>query len=409
MIHSFTFRNFCSFEDETALSFVVGEQAPDTHAFFPGAHGRRLSKVMAVLGANASGKTNLLKAYAFLCWFVRESFGETEAYVPPLFESFAFTKDPSPDSEFAIEFEAEGALYRYRVRLDTKCVIEETFEWRPPEKVKFRYLLKRTLTSKERERYDIKTQDPNVPDQVVTGLARPNCSLVSALLHTGHGRTRHLAQLDREFRQVVCNVTFVGRRPISFSHFMHLDLTKRFKSNKGLMQDVACLLSPYDLGLAGLTLGEVRLAMDGQTEPRTFDVPLVIHNVDGAEYGHALPFESSGTQNMCRLLANCLPILHDGGMAVLDEFEADLHPRMVPELVNLFLNPGTNPGNAQLLFSCHATSVLQELDKTQVYLVEKDERCRSHGWRLDEVQGVRRDDNLYAKYMAGAYGAVPNL
>jgi hypothetical protein len=42
-------------------------------------------------------------------------------------------------------------------------------------------------------------------------------------------------------------------------------------------------------------------------------------------------------------------------------------------------------------------------------LVEKDENCESTAWRLDEVEGVRNDDNFYAKYMAGAYGAVPRL
>jgi hypothetical protein len=41
--------------------------------------------------------------------------------------------------------------------------------------------------------------------------------------------------------------------------------------------------------------------------------------------------------------------------------------------------------------------------------VEKDEHCASDLWRLDEMTGVRADDNLYAKYMAGAYGAVPYL
>ena len=42
-------------------------------------------------------------------------------------------------------------------------------------------------------------------------------------------------------------------------------------------------------------------------------------------------------------------------------------------------------------------------------LVEKDEQGNSDAWRLDSIQGVRKDDNLYAKYMAGAYGAVPRI
>jgi len=48
-------------------------------------------------------------------------------------------------------------------------------------------------------------------------------------------------------------------------------------------------------------------------------------------------------------------------------------------------------------------------DKTQIMLVEKNEHCLSESWRLDEVQSVRRDENLPAKYLAGAYGAIPSL
>jgi uncharacterized protein len=49
------------------------------------------------------------------------------------------------------------------------------------------------------------------------------------------------------------------------------------------------------------------------------------------------------------------------------------------------------------------------LDKTQIILVEKDEDCISHAWRLDDMKGVRRDENWFAKYRAGAYRAIPNL
>ena len=58
---------------------------------------------------------------------------------------------------------------------------------------------------------------------------------------------------------------------------------------------------------------------------------------------------------------------------------------------------------------CHSVEVLSLLHKSQVVLVEKNVECVSDAWRLDSVQGVRADDNLYAKYMAGAYGAIPRI
>jgi hypothetical protein len=53
--------------------------------------------------------------------------------------------------------------------------------------------------------------------------------------------------------------------------------------------------------------------------------------------------------------------------------------------------------------------VLSLLHKAQVVLVEKKQDSQSSAWRLDQVKGIRADDNLYAKYMGGSYGAIPQL
>ena len=86
-----------------------------------------------------------------------------------------------------------------------------------------------------------------------------------------------------------------------------------------------------------------------------------------------------------------------------------MHPHALPQIIELFANPVTNPKNSQLLFTTHSLEVLNHLEKEQIILVEKKEACQSEMYRLDDLKGVRRDDNIYAKYMAGAYGAVPNI
>ena len=74
-----------------------------------------------------------------------------------------------------------------------------------------------------------------------------------------------------------------------------------------------------------------------------------------------------------------------------------------------FIDRERNPHNAQIIFTCHAHEVFNILQKDQVLLIEKDPDGFSEAWRLGDMKGIRRDDNLYAKYRAGAYGAVPNL
>lgn len=82
---------------------------------------------------------------------------------------------------------------------------------------------------------------------------------------------------------------------------------------------------------------------------------------------------------------------------------------MLLAILDLFFSEKHNPKNAQLIFSTHQELVLNKLMKEQILLVEKDNTLNTNAWRLDEVEGVRSDDNFFAKYMAGAYGAVPEI
>jgi AAA15 family ATPase/GTPase len=120
-------------------------------------------------------------------------------------------------------------------------------------------------------------------------------------------------------------------------------------------------------------------------------------------------YESSGTKQLFVLLKSILSALVNGGAVIIDEFDVNLHPEIVLSLFNLFIDPEINSNNAQLLFSTHSHLVLSRLDKYQIVLVEKNENGMSESWRLDEVTGVRADDNYFSKYIAGAYGAVPKI
>jgi len=153
--------------------------------------------------------------------------------------------------------------------------------------------------------------------------------------------------------------------------------------------------------------GETRSTKSG--EAKKIYLPYGVHKVNEKEYRLPFPFESSGTKNMFVLLHFLLPAIEHGGIAVIDELEIDLHPHALPYIVDLFANPETNPNNSQLLFTSHSLDILSHLEKEQVMLVEKKQECKSELYRLDKVKGIRRDDNIYAKYMSGAYGAVPNI
>ena len=168
------------------------------------------------------------------------------------------------------------------------------------------------------------------------------------------------------------------------------------------------LLCGWDLGLSGVRVEEQLFTTDSGKEDHLF-IPFGLHRVGDVDHKLLFKQESSGTQGAYLLLSRVLPVLKNGGLAIIDELEADLHPHMLNPILDLFFSPKTNPKNAQIIFTCHSVEVLSLLHKSQVVLVEKNSDCISDAWRLDSIKGVRADDNLYAKYMAGAYGAIPQI
>jgi len=155
-------------------------------------------------------------------------------------------------------------------------------------------------------------------------------------------------------------------------------------------------------------INEVEMQTEDDRIEKVF-VPVGIHsNDEGKSFELAFFDESSGTKSLFVQLRRILPILESGGIVIIDELDSDLHPHMLPVLIELFKFEHTNPHNAQIIFTCHTPEILNILKKHQIYLVQKD-NLESESWRLDDMVGLRSDDNLYAKYYAGSLGATPNV
>ena len=95
---------------------------------------------------------------------------------------------------------------------------------------------------------------------------------------------------------------------------------------------------------------------------------------------------------------------------MLDEFDINLHPDILPLLLNLFNDEQKNPHNAQMIFSTHDTSIMDRLGKYRTYLVNKKNN-ESFGYRLDEIPGdiLRNDRPVSTPYRNGKVGGVPKV
>ena len=132
-----------------------------------------------------------------------------------------------------------------------------------------------------------------------------------------------------------------------------------------------------------------------------------MHEINGKAYDSGNL--SDGTINMISIMPMIFSTLDTGWMLIFDELDANLHPEVVEAILDLFASKKYNEYNAQIFFSTHDPRVMNRLFKYQIQLVEKNTMGVSHSWRLDEMKGVRVEDNYYTKYMAWAYQAKPNI
>ncbi len=399
MLHRYRFSNLYSFRESTEIDLRVGLREPQSDWWANDAGDQRAAKVMAVIGPNGSGKTSLLNALVFMHWFIQGSFtynrpGEDLPFTPHALS----TDEPSElEVEFVADLDGEQKLWKYELRLLPHMVIKESLHVR---RKRWANVFER-VWDEATGGYDVKGRGfATLPKTTVN--ERKDASLISIGIQYGLPIAMGFAQLPLR-----SNIVELGKEWSDAEQLQRA--THFFFDNPQHQQTLDDLLRAWDLGLAGVELREYNEAdADGNLKPKRLAIGIHAGR-DEKRYQLAFVRESRGTQAAFVLLSKLMPVLADGGLAVIDEFESDLHPHMLAPILDLFANPATNPHNAQLLFTSHSIEVLHLLPKSQVILVEKDEFNESQAWRLDAVKGIRSDDNYYAKYMAGAYGAVPRL
>jgi AAA15 family ATPase/GTPase len=118
--------------------------------------------------------------------------------------------------------------------------------------------------------------------------------------------------------------------------------------------------------------------------------------------------ESTGTQRLFALAAPVLDVLRDGRVLIIDELDSSLHPLLVRQLIGMFHNSRINKNKAQLVFSTHDTSLLDQsiFRRDQVWFTEKDSDQATNLYPLTDFS-PRKNEALEKGYLMGRYGAVP--
>lgn len=396
MLRRLRIKNFYSIKEELEVSLLLNAQTPADFRSIPTLDRKKASKILAFVGANASGKTNILKSLAFLNWFVGDSFmGLAPDAEIPVSTHFSNSHEPV---ELGAEFEIDGSIWEYRLVLTKHQVMHESLY---KKGYRFVYVFKRDWDAVA-QKYLIKLKEDFDFDKKEAEKVRKNASLIATAAQYNQPLALRLSRLNIE-----TNLTMLGKYNFNASTQL-VNAAGLFYQQDQIKEQMSRLLSQWDLGLSGVTIKEHKVT-DADGNKETIYLPFGVHYINGKDYELILWEESGGTKSAFVLLGKILPILQNGGLAVIDELESDLHPHMLGAILDLFFSPVTNPYNAQIIFSTHSHEILNMLHKEQIILVEKNKGLNTEAWRLDDIEGVRSDDNFYAKYMAGTYGGVPEI
>ena len=403
MLRKISIENFYSIKDKQVLDLAVPSNAPDLPVFGieKEISATRIPKVVSIFGANASGKTTVLRALGFLKWFLTESFNQPPTNNLPLLP-FADSEGQHGISRFEVEFDSnliEGGtpcVYRYSLeirhdpgnktplKLEPRPVVESESLYFAPEG-KFRRLFYREGEQiKDSPEFKVKVKD--YPLQTF----RDNVSVIPTLVQYNHAISKVFASvLDTVFT----NVSILQKYDFSLN-----DTIEIYMSDSEVFKELNSKIRMLDLGI-----DEVVISTNNNHVP----VPLFKHSGLNSEL--IFDLESQGTQKFFKLFPVISYTLETGGLLVLDEIDNDVHPALMPEITGWFHDERTNLHNAQLIMACHNTSLLEHLEKEEIYFTEKTPDGRTQVFGLKDIAGVRRVDNYYKKYLGGVFGAVPDI
>jgi|TARA_R110000851_G_scaffold128128_1_gene260353 AAA15 family ATPase/GTPase len=399
MITDLIFSNFYSFAEETYLSFEMGKKPARTSYDVNLMNDERLNKVAAVIGPNGAGKTQFIKPLAFLSWFISSSFLETEPDTKLPLRPHALHSDAP--SVFIMRFMIGNEHYKYTLTIKDQLIVSESLFHKTSHLYSYIFVREFNENTDGSVTAEFKQQNFSFMPKKAKEIRR-NASLLAAAYNYDVPEAHDFIKFAQGIHH---NLNVFGRH--NYDDGALLNAADILSDNEDLLARLSDCLSQLDLGLSGIRVKQEQFLFESGEE-KTLSIPYGLHQSDRGEFELRLMEESSGTKSAFVLLTRLLPVLENGGIAVIDEIDNDLHPHMLPHILDLFKFKSTNPHDAQIIFSCHTSEILNLLQKHQLYLVEKD-NLESIAWRLDDVIGLRVDDNLYAKYMAGALDAVPNL
>lgn len=414
MLVEFRVKNFRSLRDEQVLSLVASTDKTllDTHAVGTGLKAAPyLLKSAVVYGANASGKSNLVKALQYMRGVVLESAalppGQAFDRLQPFKLDAASSQQPS---EFEVTFIVDEVRYQYGFAMTPQRIVSEhllVYKAFKPQ----RWFERHFDAESGKDIYEFGPSLKGAKN-LWEGATRPNALFLSMAV-----------QLNSDTLRPVFD--WFANRLVIFNEQSPLSpqFSVQMLKNEVQRKVICDFLRAADISIADIEVAtkqamihSVRFELatgkrEEETGEQAVDEVKFHHET---EYGKAvfdMVDESSGTRNLLFLTGPILDILNKGLTLIVDELDTSLHTLLVQALVRLFHQSTVNTGGAQLVFTTHDTSLLDAYGlfrRDQIWFVEKKPDQSSSIYPLIDFS-PRKNEALERGYLQGRYGALPFL
>ncbi len=424
MIVNFSIQNFGSIKDKQTLSFEADKSTHlEDHYIIKANGGLRLLKLALIYGANASGKTTILKAIEFLRDLVlepAEKKTDNLEFSPFLFDS----ETPKQNSIISIEFIQNKVRYFYEVELNKNAISREELNFFNPSKAN---VFKRT-TDVDKQFSKItfgstikkdKTIEKNLEantlwnNTVLGGFLKTNVD-IKELKETVDWFKNYLRPLIYTKTQLEGFVT----SKIDKGEVSKIDVVNILKKADFHISDIVIQEEEKDLPDGFIDFFKRRLK-DSPNEVKKLEEKGKVtsvniefeHTVNQVSYSLPIEMESQGTRRFYGF-AGLLSMLIKNSVAFpIDELETSLHPELYIHFLLSFL---INSKNSQIIATTHNREILNNKDifrNDTIWFTDKSETCATELYSLSDFDSsvVRDTSNIFNAYKTGKLGGVPNL
>lgn len=411
MIIDFTISNFRSFCAEETLSLYV--ESSSTHLSsniaYPIDDKLGVLKTAGVYGANASGKSNLLKAIEALKFIICHSGDLKDGDHIPCYEPFLLNEDNSIlPIVFEIEFICKDNLrYIYNVSFNEKRIIKESLDYYPSR-------AKANL---------FKREDGDTWENVVFGGHYKGGRKKFAFFDNNSYLSK--AGNSADSPEIIRNIYNYFRNDI-FSMDCHQRYigSGEWRSQSEAIKSMSEILSSIDTGISSFEYKDIEFnenslptnmpdSIKQQIIEAESKAPVFKHvGIDGKVVEFSEDMESQGTTKLFGMLPVLLTTLGNGGVLIMDELDTSFHPHIAELIIQLFNDPSVNKNNSQLIYSTHNINLMSPdlMRRDQLWLVEKNNGASTLNSLDDFDRNTLKMNSPYSKwYDEGRLGAVPGI